>query len=216
MIKLTEEEKRIRHRDVERRRRERKGDEINALSREKYKTDPGYRAKKKAVATRWFKENPENVLAQAKRYREKNKDKIWAKAHTEEAIENKKQRMRKDYSRNRQLRKEESSERYNANREKITRNRRLKGYNTKTECVEYKGGKCVVCGAIGHQSMMTFHHRDPSKKEFSISSKLANGWTLERLKPELDKCDLACASCHNYITWLIKNIDLIELGLVEQ
>lgn len=40
---------------------------------------------------------------------------------------------------------------------------------------------------------LTFHHLDPSQKEFEISGKSIS-W--ERLKAELDKCALVCRNCH--------------------
>lgn len=61
--------------------------------------------------------------------------------------------------------------------------------------VEYKGGKCIICGYNKCIQALQFHHRDPLQKEFSIS---ANGNTRswDEIKKELDKCDLLCANCH--------------------
>lgn len=41
---------------------------------------------------------------------------------------------------------------------------------------------------------LVFHHRDPSKKEFSISSPNFHKW--EDVIKELEKCDLLCSNCH--------------------
>ena len=67
---------------------------------------------------------------------------------------------------------------------------------TKEALVEYKGGKCVRCGYSKCIDALEFHHRDPSKKDFSVSGKT---WSLERLKKEVDKCDLVCSNCHREI-----------------
>lgn len=68
-------------------------------------------------------------------------------------------------------------------------------YKFKQMCVEYKGGKCVKCGYSNSQSALDFHHRNASEKSFCISH--AKKWTFdERVKDELDKCDLLCANCH--------------------
>ena len=60
---------------------------------------------------------------------------------------------------------------------------------------EYKGGKCVLCGYSKYLGALDFHHLDPSKKGFEISTRgLTRSW--EKIKMELDKCILVCANCH--------------------
>ena len=66
----------------------------------------------------------------------------------------------------------------------------------KKQCVDYKGGKCKRCGYDKYPEVLDFHHRDPIEKDFQISDK---GWSFERLKKELDKCDLVCKNCHEEI-----------------
>jgi len=59
--------------------------------------------------------------------------------------------------------------------------------------MESRGGaKCSVCGYDKYIGALEFHHRDPSQKD----PKWSRGWTLPRLKEELDKCDILCANCH--------------------
>lgn len=66
--------------------------------------------------------------------------------------------------------------------------------NIKKMAVEYKGGCCVDCGFKTEiYSVYDFHHLDETQKDFTIA---ANVKTLEKLKPELDKCVLLCANCH--------------------
>lgn len=65
----------------------------------------------------------------------------------------------------------------------------------KCECVEYKGGKCEICGYNRCISALEFHHLDPSVKEFSIS-RAATTKLSDRIKLELDKCQLLCCRCH--------------------
>lgn len=60
--------------------------------------------------------------------------------------------------------------------------------------LEYKGGKCVICGYNKCASALTFHHRNPLDKSFGISNPETRSW--EKLKKELDKCDLLCCRCH--------------------
>jgi hypothetical protein len=67
--------------------------------------------------------------------------------------------------------------------------------NQKLRSIEYKGGKCVICGYNKCVAALDFHHLDPTIKEFGIS---AYGHTKkwDRVKEELDKCVLVCKNCH--------------------
>lgn len=64
----------------------------------------------------------------------------------------------------------------------------------KVRAVEYKGGKCEACGYDKCVESLTFHHTDPSKKDFALSSMQQKDWATN-LK-ELDKCQLLCFNCH--------------------
>lgn len=74
---------------------------------------------------------------------------------------------------------------------KSTHKRRLK---VRIMAIEHLGGKCIKCGHKGYAASFEFHHRDPSKKEFQISSGNTNSW--ETVKKEVEKCDLLCSNCH--------------------
>jgi hypothetical protein len=65
----------------------------------------------------------------------------------------------------------------------------------KKECVEYKKGKCELCGYDKSISALQFHHLDPTKKDFDISDKHFISMN-DVLKIELNKCILVCANCH--------------------
>lgn len=74
---------------------------------------------------------------------------------------------------------------------------------TKQKLVEYKGGKCQKCGYDKPiWNVYDFHHRDPNEKDFGISAK---SWSFERLKEEVDKCDLLCRNCHSEVHWELDN-----------
>lgn len=65
----------------------------------------------------------------------------------------------------------------------------------KLKAVEHRGGKCMHCGYCKYPEVLEFHHRDPSQKEFGLGlSGLTRSW--ERVKKEIEKCDLLCANCH--------------------
>lgn len=61
--------------------------------------------------------------------------------------------------------------------------------------VEYKGGKCEMCGYDRCIDALEFHHNDLSNKDFGISEKgYTRSW--KRVMEELDKCIMLCANCH--------------------
>lgn len=61
--------------------------------------------------------------------------------------------------------------------------------------IQYKGGKCCICGYNKYKGALDFHHLDPNEKDFGIGSKgYTRGW--ESIKKELDKCILVCSNCH--------------------
>ena len=65
----------------------------------------------------------------------------------------------------------------------------------KQKAVEYMGGKCIICSYNKCLRALTFHHLDPTKKDFNIASKgYTRSWN--RIKEELDKCILVCSNCH--------------------
>lgn len=71
----------------------------------------------------------------------------------------------------------------------ITRQR-----NLKKKCVEYLGGKCASCKGVYHPAVYDFHHKDPDKKDFSLSKRSTTNF--QNIVKELDKCLLLCSNCH--------------------
>ena len=64
----------------------------------------------------------------------------------------------------------------------------------KRQAVEYKGGRCEICGYNRYIGALDFHHVNPDEKAFIIA--FAKSTTFEKIRPELDKCQLVCANCH--------------------
>ena len=62
----------------------------------------------------------------------------------------------------------------------------------KVQAIAYLGGQCAHCGAVEN---LQFDHIVPSLKSFDV---LTVGYSLswERLRIELDKCQLLCVACH--------------------
>ena len=72
----------------------------------------------------------------------------------------------------------------------------------KTQSVEYLGGKCEICGYNKNIHALDFHHRNPEEKDFAIGE---SDFSFEKLKPELDKCQLVCSNCHREIHYNLKS-----------
>ena len=66
------------------------------------------------------------------------------------------------------------------------------------KAIQHLGGKCSRCGYSKYKEVLEFHHKNPSEKDFGISVKgHCRSW--ERVKTEIEKCDLLCANCHREI-----------------
>lgn len=72
----------------------------------------------------------------------------------------------------------------------------------KLQAIRYKGAKCQRCGYDRCVGALEFHHRDPSGKDFSLGH--TKNTNFEKVRAELDKCDLLCANCHREIHAAIK------------
>lgn len=81
-------------------------------------------------------------------------------------------------------------------REDYVRKYYLRGLERKKQLVEMKGGKCQTCGYCKCLRCLTFHHRDASLKEFSLTMREIAGMSWESVLKELEKCDLLCLNCH--------------------
>ena len=73
-----------------------------------------------------------------------------------------------------------------------------KRHRIKEQLVEYKGGKCEICGYNKCLNALDFHHRNPEEKEYALNTANYNK-SFEKLKKEVDKCILVCANCHREI-----------------
>ena len=70
---------------------------------------------------------------------------------------------------------------------------RLRKY--KQEALDYKGGKCEICGYNKFNGALEFHHKNKNEKDFEMSKFSKRPLSIEG-KIELDKCVLLCANCH--------------------
>ena len=56
---------------------------------------------------------------------------------------------------------------------------------------------CSACGYKDNPDILHFHHKDPTTKVNNISRMLGKNHSMEKIKTEIDKCDLLCISCHH-------------------
>lgn len=63
------------------------------------------------------------------------------------------------------------------------------------QLVNEAGGKCIICGYSKYVGALDFHHIDPSKKSFGLSSR---GFcrSIKAMREEAAKCVLVCKNCH--------------------
>ena len=57
---------------------------------------------------------------------------------------------------------------------------------------------CNICGENRHW-VLDFHHIDPIQKNFNIGEKWNTGYSINRIKKEIEKCICVCANCHRDI-----------------
>ena len=85
----------------------------------------------------------------------------------------------------------------------------------KKTLINFKGGKCECCGYNNSPCALEFHHKDPTKKEFSIGDK-GRHKNIKKQKKEVEKCFLLCSNCHRethyglhpeYLDEVIKEIE---------
>lgn len=84
---------------------------------------------------------------------------------------------------------------YNDRRQYLIRAVRARRKKVRQMSVEYKGGKCEICGYDRCIDALEFHHKNLYEKYFSISEKgYTRSW--KKVMEELDKCTILCANCH--------------------
>jgi len=64
---------------------------------------------------------------------------------------------------------------------------------------------CIKCGE-NHIATLDFHHRDPSIKKKNLYLMCRDGYSFEKIKKEIDKCDVLCSNCHRKLHWKLNGI----------
>ncbi len=73
-------------------------------------------------------------------------------------------------------------------------NQRRYRIRRRERATQYLGGKCVKCGS---SESLEFDHIEPETKTKDISQAIIAAWSWERLREELDKCQLLCSDHHH-------------------
>lgn len=79
------------------------------------------------------------------------------------------------------------------NYERVKRRRR----HLKMLAVAIKGGRCERCGYNRSIHALTFHHKDPANKDFTLSNNANRSWSKN--KKELEGCAMLCLNCHQEV-----------------
>jgi hypothetical protein len=90
---------------------------------------------------------------------------------------------------------------YYRNREKVAAGRRQRKVAGRRWLREYKASLvCADCGER-HPATLDFHHPNAAEKELSIGEATRVGWSIQRLRTEIEKCIVLCANCHRKRHW---------------
>jgi hypothetical protein len=92
---------------------------------------------------------------------------------------------------------------YEANKEKLKKRARLFSDEARKRNREYvkdylENHPCIDCGESDIIVLEFDHVR--GKKSNNVADGVFNGWSIEKLQNEIDKCDVRCANCHRRIT----------------
>lgn len=60
---------------------------------------------------------------------------------------------------------------------------------------------CADCGETYHFSQMDFDHINGRKKH-NLARYANSAVSISTIKNEIKKCEIVCANCHRYRTWL--------------
>ena len=129
-----------------------------------------------------------------KKYQQDNREKInecnrLSRQRTDRASKNRERYATDDEYREKVL--EKNREQAKKHREKRTETQRIRRQERRKFLIEHLGGKCVGCGVTEN---LQFDHIDRTQKLFSIGKKL--DYSLKKLLPEVEKCQLLCYECH--------------------
>jgi len=88
------------------------------------------------------------------------------------------------------------------NRNNMHRTSRRKHWIRRMDAIVYLGGACGDCGYKDNLDALEFDHVQPS--QLDRGKRNGGAWlyrySWEKIKAELDRCELVCANCHRIRT----------------
>lgn len=77
----------------------------------------------------------------------------------------------------------------------------------KQKMIDYRGGKCNLCGYLECNDALEFHHIVPAEKnkELLLTPSYIRTVDWNLVTEELDKCICLCANCHRKIHYRLRN-----------
>jgi hypothetical protein len=109
---------------------------------------------------------------------------------------------RKQYLRDYYFRNKEKYRGKTVNKERALVSKKKNIARNRIYVQEYKTTHpCADCDLFFHPWVMEFDHLDSDVKSFGLGSGVGDGYSLQRLQKEMDKCELVCANCHRMRTW---------------
>jgi 5-methylcytosine-specific restriction endonuclease McrA len=59
---------------------------------------------------------------------------------------------------------------------------------------------CNRCGYDENPIALELHHLNPNDKFMDVSTMITQGYSVQRIKNEIEKCEILCANCHSIET----------------
>lgn len=86
-------------------------------------------------------------------------------------------------------------------RERNRRYSKQRYIERKSVIVAAKNVPCADCGVEYPTCVMDFDHRDPTTKIMEVGSMVGQGYSIQDLINEINKCDVVCSNCHRIRTY---------------
>ncbi len=154
--------------------------------------------------------DPKRKTEYMKNYQQENREKINAINKKSREKTNRSSKDKERYALDEEYRQkilEKNREQSKKHREKRTETQRIRRQERRKFLIEHLGGKCVGCGTSEN---LQFDHIDRTQKLFSIGKKL--DYSLEKLLPEVEKCQLLCYECHEFKSLINHDKDKLAEG----
>ena len=102
---------------------------------------------------------------------------------------------------------QKNKEQYQKHKAKRVVTQRVRRQERRKILLEHLGGKCVGCGTTEN---LQFDHIDRTQKSFTIGKSM--DYSMEKLIPEVEKCQLLCYNCHEIKSLINHDKDKLAEG----